>query len=210
MTEEEIKALKEAKEAAERRVADAEAAALLAKQEADKAKLDVTKVVDELTEERRKKNEALSKLNINNNDTDVNSLIEQALQGKEQERRKQEFEAAIAEFKSSKSEFQTDAAGLVFGKFQEELKKYNFNEVSSKEQAKKRLEEIYKFVNFKASNSEPLDYDGTPTGINTIPVSEAAITQMNEAALKTAGMTPEKFTQLKSKYPEALNGLGIN
>jgi len=137
-------------------------------------------------------------------------LFEQALQGKEQERRKQEFEAAIAEFKSSKSEFQTDAAGLVFGKFQEELKKYNFNEVSSKEQAKKRLEEIYKFVNFKASNSEPLDYDGTPTGINTIPVSEAAITQMNEAALKTAGMTPEKFTQLKSKYPEALNGLGIN
>lgn len=210
MTEEEIKALQDAKEAAERRVAEVEAAAQLARQEAEKAKEDVSKVVNELTEERRKKNEALSKLNINNGEPDVNTLIEQALQTKEQERRKQELEAAIAEFKSSKSEFQSDSAGLVFGKFQEELKKFNLSDVTNKEQAKKRLEEVYRFINYKSTNPETPIYDGTPTDINNPPVKDARLSQIDEAALKTAGITPEKFTQLKSKYPDALNGLGIN
>ena len=80
MTEEEIKALQDAKEEAERRASEALAAAEAAKAEADKAKQDVTKVVDELKEERRKKNEALGG-KINNDTPDVNTLIEQALAG---------------------------------------------------------------------------------------------------------------------------------
>lgn len=210
MTEEEIKALQDAKDAAERRVAEVEAAALLARQEADKAKQDVSKIVDELTEERRKKNEALSKLNINNGEPDVNTLIEQALQSKEMERRKQELETAIAEFKSSKSEFQSDAAGLVFGKFQEELKKFNLSDVTTKEQAKKRLEEVYRFINYKSTTNDTPTYDGTPTDVNTPPVKDGKLSPMDDATLKIAGLTPEKFTEFKSKYADALNGLGIN
>lgn len=209
MTEEEIKALQEAKEAAEKRAAEADAAAEAARAEADKAKQDVTKVVDELKEERQKKAEALAKANINNSEPDVNTLIEQALSQKETERRKAELEQAIAEFKASKPEFQNDAAGIVFGKFQENLKRFNLSDVNSKEQAKNRLEEVYKFVNFKSNDGSPSDYEGTPSGGHVPPTNDGKTNLETEKLLETTGMGKEKFEKLKSKYPDALVGIGI-
>jgi len=209
MTEEEIKALQEKSDAAEQRAADAEAAAIAAKAEADKAKGDITNIVEELKQERLKKAEALAKANINNDGTDVNSLIEQALQKKEMERRKAEAESAIAEFKSSKTEFQSDAAGLVFGKFQAELNKFNLNDLSSKEQVKNRLEEIYRFVNFKSGTSAELDYEGTPQSLNTIADNSGKLSVATESTLQAAKMNKEQFAKLKGKYGDALNSLGI-
>lgn len=210
MTEQEIQALQDAKEAAERRAAEAEAAVQSAKAEAEKAKEDVTKVVSELTEERRKKNEALSKANINNDTTDVNALIEQALAVKEGERRTKEMEEAIAEFKSSKTEFQTDTAGLVFDKFKGELKKFNFSDVTNKSQAKARLEEVYRFVNGSKSNEGGGDYEGTNRSDTTPANRDSQLSKETDAMLDAARMDRDKFTALKSKYGEAMTGLGIN
>lgn len=209
MTEEEIQALKVAKEQAEAARVAAEAAAAAAKAEAEKAKGALDGVVNELTEERRKKNEALSKLNINNNEPqDVNSLIEEALQKKEAEKRRQELEEAITEFKNSKSEFQNDAAGLVFDKFKNSLARFNLSDVTTKAEAKARLEEVYKFVNFKETASAP-EYEGTPSGGYNIPVAGERVSKETESAVRMANMSEEKFKTLQSKYPDALGGLGI-
>lgn len=208
MTEEEIKALQDAKEAADKKAADAEAAAIAARAEADKAKTDLNGVVEEVKKLRTEKNEALAKANINNDGLDVNTLIEQALTKKEQERRKAELEDAITEFKASKPEF-ADAAGLVFSKFQQNLGRFNLSDVASKEQAKQRLEEIYRFVNFKAADDHQTDYDGTPSGGYPAPSNENKSTQETERLLEAAGMDKDKFTKLKGKFGDAFSNLGI-
>lgn len=210
MTEEEIQALQAAKTAAEQKAADAEALALAAKAEAEKAKEDVTKVVSELTEERRKKNEALAKAGITNEQPDVNTLIEQALAAKEQERRRTDLEEAIAEFKSGKTEFQSDAAGLVFEKFKNELKKFNFSDVSNKSQAKARLEEVYRFVNGSKSSQEEDNYNGTTRSDASIPNKDGQLPREMESVLEAAKIDKDKYTKLKTKYGDAFSGLGIN
>lgn len=209
MTEEEIKALQDAKEEAERRASEAIAAAQAAKAEADKAKQDITKVVDELKEERQKKNEALAKQGINSETPNVSELIEQALAAKEMEKRKAEFEEAVTEFKSSKPEFQNDTAGLVFDKFKSELTRFNFSDVTNKAQAKQRLEEAYRFVKGSNGNQSGFDYDGTPRDGQSIQDKPEGLSQEMASTLELARMDKDKFTKLKSKYGDAMAGLGI-
>lgn len=209
MTEEEIKALQEAKEEAERRASEALQAAEAAKAEADKAKGDVSKVVEELKELRQKKGLESDNANINKQEPDINALLEQKLAEKEQERRKAEFEEAISEFKNSKTEFQSDTAGIVFGKFQQELRKFNFSDVTSKAQAKQRLEEVYKFVNQNGNEPGGDGYDGSPRISGQPPVKEDTPSRDVEAAMQMAKIDKEKFGNLKNKYGEALAGLGI-
>lgn len=209
MTEEEIKALQVAKEDAERRASEALAAVQAAKAEADKAKQDITKVVDELKEERQKKNEALAKQGINSETPNVSELIEQALAAKDMERRKAEFEEAVAEFKSSKPEFQNDTAGLVFDKFKSELNRFNFSDVSNKAQAKQRLEEAYRFIKGSSNETSGFEYDGTKRDGQTITEKQEGLTQEMNSTLTSARMDRDKFTKLKSKYGDAMAGLGI-
>lgn len=208
MTEEEIQALREAKEAAEKAAAEANAAALAAKEEAEKAIQTRDNLVEELKTERQKKQEALSKANINNGELDVNAQIEAAFEQREAARRKAEFETAIAEFKSSKPEFQADAAGLVFGKFQETLKKFNFSDIATKEQARARLEEVYRFANGTSSTPTGDGHDGTPNAGVSVPTSDKSKQEIAELAQK-AGMPEDKVISLRSKYPDALSGLGM-
>lgn len=210
MTDEEIKALQDAKDAAEKKAADAIAIAEAARVEAEKSKTDVQGLVEELKVERQKKNEALSKANINNSEpVDISSAIEQALKAKEDERRRAELEQAIAEFKSSKSEFQSDTAGLVFEKFKGNLSKFNLSDVQTKEQAKSRLEEIYRFVNLKTDAEDTSNYDGTPQSGYKVPDNGNKMSRDVETVIESARMDTDKFTKLKNKYPEALSGLGI-
>ncbi len=209
MTEEEIKALQDAKVEAERRASESEARVNTLQAELDTTKAGLNNIVEELKTERQKKNEALAKLNINTGEPDVTQLIEQALQTKDMERRKTELEQAIAEFKSSKPEFQSDAAGLVFGKFQEKLKMFNLTDLSTKDQVKNRLEEIYRFANFKTDEGGSSDYEGTPSGTPGVPDRSGELGRDTQSAIATAGIDQDRFKTLKDKYPEALTGLGI-
>lgn len=212
MTPEEIQALKEAKEAAETRAAAAEAAALAAKSTAEEVASKLNNVVEELKEERRKKNEALEKQNINqppSQNLDVAQLIEQELQKKEQERLKRDFETAIEEFKASKTEFQADQAGLVFDKFKQQMTKFNFSDVSTKEQAKARLEEIYRFTNFKGNNEAAQQYEGSPQYSPTPRSLDGQLSAETAKVLEESGVQKEKFEALAKKYPDALTSLGI-
>lgn len=208
MTEEEIQALKDAKEAAERRAADAETLANAEKTKAEKAATDLNGVVEELKQQRLKTAEALTKANINNDGVDVNSLIERALQEKELAKQKAEVEQAINEFKASKPEFQADSAGLVFGKFQETLKKFNLGTVTNKEDAKRLLEDVYKFSGLGSQAGGGSNYDGTPS-ISPAPGSVPNTSEKTvEELVKITGMPQDKVKKLTDKYPDALRGLG--
>lgn len=214
MTEEEIQALRDAKEAAE-------AAAEAAKAEAEKAKNDLTGVVDELKEVRSKKQEAEEKLKSFNNpnpepapqgDTgtpDVTSLVEQALAKKEQERAQREMQEAVEEFKNSKTEFQVDTSGIVFDKFKKELSRFNFSDVKSKEEAKQRLEEAYDFIRRKQQSSGEPNYEGTNNPPSTPKSEDGSIDSNTKRVLESNKIDPERFNKLSSKYGDALAGLGF-
>jgi chromosome segregation ATPase len=217
MTEEEIKALQDAKEAAEKAAAEASQAAEAARADAEKAKTDLEGVVDELKTERQKKNEALEQAQkITNNDPaasqpqDVASLVNQALEQKEKERVQKEIESAIEEFKGSKTEFQGDSAGLVFEKFKKEMNKFNFADVRGKEEAKRRLEEIYRFANLGSANEDGEQvYNGTPRSGQNIPDTEGRLRPEVEKTLSVNGVDPEKFKKLSAKYGDAVANLGL-
>lgn len=210
MTEEEIKALQEAKEAAERREQEALALATRAAEERDKAKIDLTNTVEELKALRLKRIENPDKLNLSNTEPDVKELIEQALQEREENSKKSEFDRALADFKSSKPEFQNDAAGIVYMKFEDGLKRFNFTDVANKDQMKSRLEEVYQFLNFKPMNAQGEEYEGTPSGSNPVPLSPDQVPASFKAAVETAGMDPVRAKTLREKYPEAFDSLGLN
>jgi len=214
MTEEEIQSLKEAKEAAEAAQAAAQAAAEAAKAEAEKAKSDLTGVVDELKEERRKKQEALERQqNINNpnpnpessGEPDVNQLVEQALAKKERERAENEVKSAIEEFKNSKTEFQSDTTGMVFEKFKKDLSRFNFSDIQSKEEAKKRLNEAYDFLRRQENSGGESTYEGTDNPPSTPSSEDKSL----PADAKSMGLDPERYNKLSSKYGDALAGLGF-
>jgi DNA repair exonuclease SbcCD ATPase subunit len=211
MTEEEIKALQEKNSEYEKKVSDLMASVESIRNESLKAKEDLNKVVEELKEERRKKNEALEKQkNINENPADVESLVSAALSKKEEERRKAELDQAIEEFKASKTEFQADPSGLVYAKFQKVLSQFNFSDVESKEQAKKRLEDVYKFSKFKGEADPAPAYEGTPASGGAAPAPASGDTDKElEKVFESTKITKEKFSELKTKYGEALEGLGI-
>ena len=212
MTEEEIQALKEAKEAAE-------AAAESAKAEAEKAKGDLTGVVDELKEERIKKQEALDKLKGINNPNpnsaprviqDVNQLVEEALEKREAERIRNEVSDAIESFKGSKTEFQSDASGIVFEKFKKDLSRFSFADVKSKEEAKQRLEEAYDFLRGRGAHpDEGTNYEGSNPAPNNPPSNDTSISKDAKRILEANNISEDKFKKISSKYGDALAGLGF-
>lgn len=209
MTEEEIKALQDAKEAAERREQEALAIATRAAEERDKAKGDLANTVEELKALRLKRIENPDKPNLSNTEPDVNELIEQALQRREEDSKKTDFERALTEFKTSKPEFANDAAGIVYMKFEEGLKRFNFSDIKDKDQMKSRLEEVYQFLNFKPINAQGEEYEGTPSGSNPVPISPDRVPASLKSAIESAGMDPARAKQLQEKYPEAFESLGL-
>lgn len=210
MTEEEIKALEERAEEAERRADDAIALATRAAEERDKFKGDLTNVVEELKTVRKQRNEPLDKSNLSNTEPDVNELIEKALRERDENAKKTEFDRALAEFKSSKPEFQNDAAGIVYMKFEDGLKRFNFSDIGSKDQMKSRLEEVYQFLNFKPMNAQGEEYDGTPSGSSPVPVSPDQVSAPYKAAVEFSGIDAARAKTLQEKYPEAFDSLGLN
>lgn len=192
MTDEEIKALLEAKESAEKA--------------AQEAKASLEGVVNELKELRKKRDQEPTI----NNQPDVNQVVENALKAREEAERQASFERALAEFKTSKSEFATDTTGLVFSRFQETLKKFNLSDLRNKEDAKQRLEEVYRFANFQGTTSSPADYEGTPQTGTAVPSGETKLKKELQTVLETTGLNEEKFKNLQKKFPDALSSLGLN
>lgn len=209
MTEEDIKVLQDAKEAAETRAQEAEQKAADALAAAEKSKGDVDNIVAELTEERRKKNEAIEKQKLQTGDIDINEVIQSAFKEKEEAQRKSDFQTALSEFQASKPEFQADSAGIVFSKFKEGLSRFNFSDVSTKEQAKARLEEAYRFLSPSKEGDDEPSYSGSSS--NPAPVRQNAQESDNDKrAIESTGMDEARYKALKAKYGDAFSSLGLN
>ncbi len=211
MTDEEIKALEDAKAEAERLAEDARKQAEEAQQQAQKAKEDLMGVVDELKEERRKKAEALEKAKITNKEEpeDITTAVERALAEKEAERRRRELESAIEQFKSSKTEFKNDETGLVFERFKQSLDMFNLEKIDSKEQALDILEKAYKLEKQNSGVEDDSGYEGTPSGVSPAPTSTDPNDGRVEQLAEGTGVPKDRLKELKEKYRDAFSGLGI-
>tara|TARA_R100001086_G_C11848217_1_gene261041 strand:- start:26998 stop:27633 length:636 start_codon:yes stop_codon:yes gene_type:complete len=211
MTEEEIQALQTERDEAIARAKEAE--------ENDAKKVEEIKGLRTRAQEAEaERDEVKQKLTItkdpNEDGKDEPSLadaIQQELNRRDAESRKKNFEQAVEEFRKSKPEFQADDAGLVFDKFKKNMDNFNLSGVSTKEEAKAKLEEIYRFTNFKegkVGDDQSPEYDGTPSGGGNPPADTERISQSDAAVIKETGMDPEKFKKLSEKYPDALSSLG--
>lgn len=137
----------------------------------------------------------------------VEAAVQAELDRREAQRRKQDFEMAVNEFKASKPEFQADESGLVFEKFKQSLSRFNFSDIGSKEEAKKALEDVYRFTNFKYNQEEAPAYEGSPRG-GVTPPNESGKPDQNAAALSTqTGLQPERVRALQEKYGDAFASL---
>lgn len=202
MTDEEIKALQDERDAALAAKAASDAAEL-------KAKGDLQTVVKELQDVRAAKIEAERKANLKEGEPDIESIIDNALKSRDQASREQSFKEALEEFKRSKPEFQADPAGLVYAKFEDGLKRFNFADIASKEQMKSRLSEVYQFLNFQPTQETTTEYDGTPSGVQPVPGAREDQPKVVKSVLEMTGMEDAKYKELKGKYPEAFENLGM-
>lgn len=209
MTEEEINQLKEANEAAAQRVQELE-------RKVSESEATVQNVVEELKQERIKKREAMDAQNAEHKtdkDEGVQDTIEQAVERvltlRHAERRKEDYEKAMEEFKQSKTEFQNDPSGLVFEKFKENIKMFNFTDLQSKEQIHNRLEGAYNFVNRGDSKESKSAYEGTPNTGTDPKAGMSNLTHDQHKVLGNIGMSEKRFNELKNKYPDSFNELGV-
>jgi len=209
MTDEQIKTLQEAVANSEAKLLEQTEATRVALEESLKHKTSLDRNVEELIEERKKKQEAIEKLKLSNGETDINDVIEQAFKTRKEETRTADFKSALDEFKVSKPEFQSDAAGLVFGRFETGLKRFNFSDVETKEQMKTRLEEAYRFLSPKGDDKEEDSYTGSPSGGNPVPQYNAQQTLDEKTVLENTGMDAERYKALRGKYGDAFSGLGL-
>ena len=209
MTEEDIKTLQDAKTASDAKLVEQIEATRLAQEEATKHKTSLDNNVEELIEERKKKQEALDKVKLSNGETDINEVIEQAFKARKEESRTADFKSALDEFKASKPEFQSDAAGLVFGKFETGLTRFNFSDVETKEQMKTRLEEAYRFLSPKGDEQEEQSYSGGSSEATPVPQYNAEPTLAEKKVLENTGMDEAKYKALRGKYGDAFVGLGL-
>ena len=209
MTEEEIKALQEKNSEYEKKFGELMSSVEQLNAEREKDKENFNKVVEELKQERKKKQEALEKTNIIDKQTDVESLVLTALEKKQEEERQRQLKEAIEEFKRSRPEFQADPSGLVYSKFEKVLADFNLSNAQTKESMKAKLEMAYKFSKYKENATQEPDYEGTPQTRDTVPGEKDKDDVEIEKTLESSRISKESFTKLKSKYPEALEGLGI-
>lgn len=203
MSEEDIQKAKD--EAAER---ERQLVETIANLEQDKAN-----VVSELVAKRESERLAREELerikgtqDPNNKSTDPEEIVTRVLQRKEQEEAKIAFDEAKAELKRTYNEFapETDTAGIVFGKFEKELSKFNFSGLKTKEEYRTRLKDVYDFMNREKKQEEarPDLYKGTPQFGSDANVRGGDTLSDGEMKLiKDMGWDKERFLKVKEKRP---------
>lgn len=188
----------------------------------EEQKQTITNLVDELKEVRSKKQEAEEAAKKLLEDTspakeDATLDISAALQAELDRRAQIELARAKVlaeqEFRNSISEFSpdNDPGDIKYNLFKKEMQKFNFDNLSSKEEVAERMQEVYDFVNRKSTKqpSQINQYAGTKQTSGYIaPNSDSAGLSKTEADLINAkGWSKEKFLKLKSKQPAFIEQL---
>ena len=180
---------------------------------AAKAEADKQAAVSELIEKRESERLAKEELarekdkqtNPNLDNTDPTRIVEQVLEKRKQEDSKKAFEDALQEMKKTYNEFapETDAAGLVFKKFETEMSKFNFSGLTTKDEYKTRLKEVYEHMNRATRNQESNSFhSGTPQfGSEHRTMDSAGLSEKEQRLMRDMGWDKDRFLKAKAKRP---------
>lgn len=144
---------------------------------------------------------------------DPEKVFEELLSKKEEAEARANKERALAEFKSSVREFSTenDAAGIVFSAFEKELKKFNLDGLTTKEDFARRFKEVHEFMDRK-NTPQPVSvpfYQGTNRNIGSDPKDgdSANLSDVEHRLIKDMGWTIERYLKQKSIRPHYVESL---
>ena len=185
-----------------------------------KAEEAVANMTEELKGERTKKQDALKELeelkgkqDPKPTGDDPEEVVERVLTRRQEEESKSNFASSIDDFKKTVPAFskESDEAGIAFGKFENELKKFNFDGLNSKEEFMTRFKEVQEYMNRgKKETDEPESFhQGTPQGDGSDPGEDDSAT-LNDAEkrfIREDGMDKAKFLEIKAKRPHYVASL---
>lgn len=195
---------------------------LLAQIEAIKAEKDAEAtakagLVEELKAEREAKRlakEEVEKIKSTANADDPEEIVKRILNKKDEESVQEAFDSVKEEMRRSHNEFDptTDSAGIVFKKFEDELAKFNFDGLKTKEQIKARMQEVYEFQNRgKRTETKPNFYGGTKNISTDAPALDGnSLTGGEKKLMEDLEWTKERFLQVKEKRPAFVKSLLSN
>lgn len=171
---------------------------------------DKANMVDELKAEREAKRIAKEELEKTKTKTDLNitdpiEIVKRVLQEKEVEESKGAFEQAKAELKETYNEFssETDTSGIVFKKFEDEMAKFNFSGLKTKEEYKARLNEVYEHMNRTKKPSDSVNFHtGTKQfGSEQRTTDSSTLSDKEVKLINEMGWDKERFLKTKEKRP---------
>lgn len=208
LTEEGLEEIR--KEAAEKAKKEAEEAF-------EKAKKGLT---EDLLAERQRRKAAEEEMERNrkspepaSENDDPKEVFKKLLTEKEQEEAKLARERSLEKFRESVREFskENDEAGIVFSKFENELKKFNLDGLKSEQDFMARYKDVYDYMNRKQSTPTPDSsfYQGSPKGPgSSAPEGDSdPLSDVEKKVLERLGWTKEKYLQQKAKHPDFVRSL---
>jgi hypothetical protein len=176
-------------------------------------------MIAELQAERQKRQAAEEELKTkgvvshSGDGEDPKKVFEELLEEKEHKEAIANKKAAIEEFKQTNREFseENDATGIIFSSFEKELRKFNLEGLKSKEDFKRRFNEVYEFMNRKVKTEEQKGsyYQGSKQGYGSDP-KEGDRNNLSDAEkrlLKEMNWTEERYLKLKASQPAQVASL---
>lgn len=207
LTQEEI--IEKAKqEAAEKAKAEAQAEAKKA-QDAMTAELQAERQRRQAAEEEIERGKGKQEVT----EDDPEKVYERLRKKEKDEESKKNRELAIEEFKRNTRELSpdNDPGGLVYSAFERELRKFNLEGLSTKEEYVARLKEVHEFMNRnkKQSDTPHIPYEGADVGGGSSPkeTDPANLTDKEVRLIKDMGWTKERYIEAKSKRPYYVESL---
>lgn len=190
-----------------------EAAISKAKQELEEKFTEEKKqIVAELLAERKRRQEAEEELKNkaqpkSDSDDDPEKVVEKVLSRRMEQQRESNKAIALDEFRRKYPELseQNDPAGIVFKKFQDELKKFNMNNYETKEEFVSAFNDVYEFMNRKKPEikDRPNFYNGTPSQPGHEPQDDdkAGLSDAEKRLLQDLGWTKDRYLAQKKSKP---------
>lgn len=181
---------------------------------------DKENVVNELKSERTLKQEAQKELEAKKDvpvtpadATDPIKLMEGVLQKRDEDSAATQRAEALEDFKNSHVEFnsESDAAGIVFAKFEKELNRFNTSGIKSKAEMSKLLSEAYDFMNRNATKHEESAqyHKGSKPSSGSVPEgsNNGNLTDAETRLMLEIGWTKDRFVAAKAKRPAYIASL---
>ncbi len=177
-------------------------------------------MIAELQAERQRRQAAEEELKRTKGDqepkiegSDAEKLFKELLKKKEDEDSLINRESALNEFRNSVKEFSkdNDEAGIVFSAFERELKKFNLNGLSSKEDFKKRFKEVHEFMNRGNSIRETPEVPYRGSNLNNGPEPRQEnpdnLSDVERKLIKDMDWTLERYLKQKASRPHYVASL---